>query len=133
MHLTRKDVIATTFVGIGVVVAGLWAIGIGARGMTAVRVVTGIVLALGFAASASAVVPGFAELLRGSKVYLASTVLLGLVALAAGVAALVSGREPLLGVLVAATLALWAVSTVRHASAAARTGFDAVGGPATAP
>jgi hypothetical protein len=66
-------------------------------------------------ASASAVVPGFDGLLHGSKLYLAGTSLLGLGALAAGITALVSAREVMLGLLVTATVALWAISTVRHA------------------
>jgi hypothetical protein len=39
--------------------------------MSSARVTGAAVLALGFAASASAVVPGFAQLLHGSKTYLA--------------------------------------------------------------
>ena len=95
-----------------------WAIGIGPDGVGAVRVVTGIVLALGFAASVSAVVPGFIELIHGSRIYLVSTSLIGLGALVAGIAALISGRALMLGLLVGATLVMWAVSTARHAMAA---------------
>lgn len=116
MHLTRKDRFATVFVTTAAVVTALWAAGV-AQGITGVRVVTGIVLALGFAASASAVVPGFEGLLHGSKAYLAGMSLLGLGALVAGIVALVSGRELMLGLLVAATVVLWAMSTVRHSLA----------------
>jgi len=42
-----------------------------------------VVLSLGFVASASAVVPGFDELMHGNKVYLVVTSLIGLVAFAA--------------------------------------------------
>jgi hypothetical protein len=48
------------------------------------------VLALGFAASASAVVPTFSQLLHGSKTYLSITSLIGLAALAAGVQMLIT-------------------------------------------
>jgi hypothetical protein len=114
MHLTRRDRIATVCVGGGVLVAVLWLAGVGSEGITTVRIVTAIVLALGFVASASAVVPGFVELLHGSKLYLAITSLIGLGALAAGIAALVDGSEVMLGLLVVATIALWVISTARH-------------------
>ena len=113
---------ATACVLVGTLAAAVWLAGVGPEGITGARVVTGIVLALGFVASASAVVPGFTELLHGSKAYLAGTSLLGLGALAAGIAALVSGRELMLGLLVAATLILWAMSTARHARTAGGSG-----------
>ena len=62
-------------------------------------------------------VPGFDGLLRGSRAYLAVTSSIGLGALVAGVVALVAGRESMLGLLVAATVVLWTISTVRHAMA----------------
>ncbi len=118
-HLTSRDRVATVFVGAGALVYLLWLAGVGSRVETDVRVVTGTVLALGFWASASAVVPGFDGLLHGSKLYLAITSLLGLGAFGVGIVALVSGSELALGVLVATTVVLWAISTVRHANAAA--------------
>lgn len=132
MQLTRRDRVATTFVAIAVLATALWALGVWSDDETTVRVITGVVLALGFAASASAVVPGFAELLHGSRVYLAVTSVLGLVALGAGIAALVSGSGPMLGLLVLATLVLWAVSTVRHVNTAGGTGTHRLGGTAAA-
>jgi len=132
MHVGRRDVIASLLVGSGALVFALWLAGLGPEGIAGVRLATAIVLALGFVASASAVVPGFAELLHGSKTYVVITSLIGLGALAAGVAALVDGRELMLELLVAATLVLWAMSTVRHASASRRAGAPVVGGPATA-
>lgn len=113
-HLTSRDRVATVVVAAGALVYLLWLAGVGSQGETEVRVVGGIVLALGFWASASAVVPGFDGLLHGSKLYLAITSLLGLGALIAGAMSLVSGSEVALGVLVAATVVLWAASTVRH-------------------
>jgi len=132
MLLARRDRIATLCVALGALVSVLWLAGVGSQGIAGARVVTGIVLALGFVASASAVVPGFVDLLHGSKVYLATTSVLGLAALAAGIAALVGGSEWMLGSLVAATLVLWVLSTARHASAAGRAGTVAGGGPAPA-
>jgi hypothetical protein len=118
---------ATFFVAVGALVYALWLAGVGSEGATGVRVAAGIVLALGFGASASAVVPGFNALLRGSKLYLVVTSLLGLGALVAGISALVSGREVVLGLLVATTVVLWAISTLRHTLAAGSTEGTATG------
>lgn len=120
MRLTRRDAAATVFVGAAAALYGLWLAGVEVAGLSEVRVVTGIVLGLGFAASASAVVPTFETLWHGSKAYLALTSLIGLGALAAGVAALVTEREEMLTALVLATLALWIISTIRHAALAPR-------------
>jgi hypothetical protein len=119
MHLTRKDRLATVFVAAGAIVYALWLAGVGSQGKTGVRVVTGVVLAFGVAASASAVVPGFDRLLHGSKSYLAGTSLIGLGAFVAGIVALVRGHEVMLAVLVVANVVLWMISTLRHTSAAA--------------
>jgi hypothetical protein len=116
MHLTSRDRLATFLVAAGTLVYVLW-LGVGSQGVRGVRVVTGIVLAVGFGASASAVVPGFEGLLHGSRLYLAITSLLGLGALVAGVAALVTGSEAMLVVLIATTVVLWAISTIRHMAA----------------
>lgn len=72
-------------------------------------------LGLGFAASASAVVPGFDRLIHGNKPYLAVTSLVGLVALAGGVQMLLSGSELGVGVLVGAMGVLWLIATIHHA------------------
>ncbi len=126
-HLTSRDWVATCFVAVGAFVYALWLAGVGSEGATGVRVVTGIVLVLGFGASASAVVPGFDALLHGSKLYVAVTSLLGLGALVAGISALVSGREVVLGLLVATTVVLWAISTLRHTLASGSTQGTATG------
>ena len=74
-----------------------------------------MVFGLGLAASVTAVVYGVgAGLLRASKMYLTIASLMGLVALMAGVIALMNVNEAMLAALVAATVALWAMSTVRH-------------------
>ena len=82
--------------------------------MDSVRGTGLIVLGLGFVASASAVVPGFNELLHGSRLYLAGTSLIGLVAFAAGVAMLVSASEVALGVVMVAMIVLWTIATIHH-------------------
>ncbi len=115
--VASQDRLATVFVTAGALVYVLWLLGVGSQGASGVRVVAGIILGLGFGASASAVVPGFDRLIHGSKSYLAITSLLGLAALVAAIAALVTGNEAMLGVLVATTVVLWAVSTIRHTAA----------------
>jgi hypothetical protein len=124
MRLTPRDRLATLFVAVAAFVYAFWLAGVGSKDDTGVRVVAAIVLALGVAASASAVVPGFDHLLHGSKAYLAGTSLIGLGAFVAGIAALVTARGSMLGALVAATVVLWAISTVRHSLAAGSAGRD---------
>jgi hypothetical protein len=118
MKLTSKDLIASTFVGAGLLVYALWLLDAGWFGTAGVRVIAAVVLAFGFVASASAVVPGFGGLLGGSKAYLTGASLLGAGALAAGLLALLNASSLALGLLVGADLLLWAGSTVRHALAA---------------
>lgn len=130
MRIERKDQLATLLVGGGVLAYVLWLLGVGSEDETAVRIVTTIVLVLGFVASANAVVPGFDGLLHGSKTYLVISTLVGLGALAAGIAALVSGDELMLGLLVAATVLLWAMSTIRHSMVAGPAGAGFGGSPA---
>lgn len=114
MRLPMRDAIATLFVAVGLLIAATWALGLEMPGFTSVTAVAAAVLLLGIAASASAVVPGFADLLHGSRMYLAVSSGLGAVALVAGLVAL-SGGEPLaLAALVLATAALWAMATARH-------------------
>ncbi len=114
MNLTMRDRIATLLVGAALVTYGLWLTGI-AGGLAAGSVAV-IVLALGVLASASAVVPGFAALLRGSKVYLVIASLLGLVALVSGVLTVANATEDTLALLVMATVVLWGSATLRHAA-----------------
>jgi hypothetical protein len=114
MHLLRRDLIATASVAVAGAVYGLWAVGSALPGTESARVVGIVVLALGFLASASAVVPSFDELIHGNKTYLVVTSLMGAVALGCGIAVLVTAGEAALATLVAATGVLWFVSTVHH-------------------
>ena len=113
MRLPKRDIVASCAVAVAVVVYLLWLadaalFGMGTR-------VTGLeILVLGFVASASAVVPGFTELLHGNKIYLAATSLLGLVALVAGVMVLWSVNTEALAVLMGVLVLLWAISTAHH-------------------
>jgi hypothetical protein len=115
MRLTWRDGLATVFVGVAALMYFLWLAGISVPGL-GVRGLGGVVLGLGVAASVTAVVYGVgAGLLQASKFYLVIASLIGLVALIAGVIALVSADEPMLAVLVVATVVLWVMATVRHA------------------
>jgi hypothetical protein len=118
MRLSWRDALATVFVGIGAGLYILWLAGIEVAGP---RVLAGVILGLGLAASVTAVVYGVgAGLLHASKVYLGAASVLGLIALIAGLMAVVAVDEPMLAVLVIATVALWLMSTVRHGMSAAR-------------
>lgn len=115
MRLSWRDSIATICVAIGVVIYGAWVAGAGLPGLGEPVGVAIAILGLGVAASISAVVPGFSELLHGSKRYLAAASILGLVALGAG-ACTIAGADAGIGlaVLILSTVALWAISTLRH-------------------
>jgi hypothetical protein len=111
MRIPKQDAIATGLVAVAVVIFLFWLtdmadIGTRAAGM--------VILGLGFAASAVAVVPGFDQLVRGNKTYLGITSLLGLVALVAGVQMLLSSSGAGLTVLTATMVALWAIATTHH-------------------
>lgn len=118
MNLTWRDGIATVFVAAAAVVYGLWILG-AVEGLTSEAVAV-IVLGLGFLASALAVVPGFGTLMAGSKAYMATASLIGVVALISGILAIVDGTETTLAVLVLSTLVLWGLATVRHARSGER-------------
>ena len=113
MSIPWRDRIATLLVATATLIYLLWLTG-PLEGLAASFVAL-IVLALGFIASASAVVPGFAALLSGSRSYLALTSLGGLVALACGVLTVTQATEQTLAILVVATIGLWVAATVRHA------------------
>lgn len=116
MRLTWRDALATIFVLGAVVVYALWWADIEVFGMSSPRAIGIVVMALGLAASVTAVVYGVgAGLLQASKVYLVVTSLFGLAALAAGIVVLVDESEDMLAALVLATAVLWLMSTVRHA------------------
>jgi hypothetical protein len=112
MTIPWRDRIATLLVATATIIYLLWLTGL-LDGLAASSVAM-VVLALGFIASASAVVPGFAALLSGSRSYLALASLGGLVALVCGVLTVTQATEQTLAVLVVATIGLWAAATVRH-------------------
>lgn len=114
MRLPKRDLIATVLVAGAVVVYLLWAADLALPGTGSARVAGVVVLALGFAASASAVVPTFVGLLHGNKAYLVVTSLLGAAALVGGVMTLISASARGFAVMIVATVALWLISTVHH-------------------
>jgi hypothetical protein len=114
MKVPTRDVAATAAVLLAVVAYGLWLADVEVLGTTSVRGVGAVALVLGFVASAIAVVPGFDQLIRGNRSYLAAASLLGVAALASGVVALWKESETALGLLVAAVVVLWGVSTTHH-------------------
>ena len=110
MHFPKRDLLATGLVAVAGLVYVLWTLGI----VSNVRVAGIVMLVCGFAASASAVVPGFDDLLRGNRAYLVVTSLIGAVALVGGAAVLVAANETALSLVLAAMVVLWAIATVHH-------------------
>jgi hypothetical protein len=113
MSISWRDRIATLLVAAATLIYLLWLTG-PLEGLTASWIAV-FVLGLGFIASASAVVPGFAALLSGSRSYLALASLGGLVALVCGVLTVAQATEQTLAILVVATIGLWVAATARHA------------------
>ena len=119
MHLKRNDGWATLFVMAAVVLWAVWETG-AAFGGVSTRVVAAGVLALGYAACMTdqprmPAVYGVGGPRRVPIAYVVVASILGGGALVVGVITLVGGSEAMLVVLVAAILALWLVSTARHA------------------
>ena len=121
MYLPKRDIIATGLVAVAGLLYLLWAIDSAVPGMSSTRATGVAVLALGFAASASAVVPSFDQLLHGNKTYLVLTSLIGLAALAAGIQMLITASGAGLTVVIVAMAVLWLTATIHH-SLLARTG-----------
>lgn len=115
MRLPKRDIIATALVAVAVVLYLLWLVDATLPRLDGTRATGVVILALGFAASATAVVPGFGQLMHGNRVYLAATSLLGLVALISGVVMLVSASQAALAVMMGAMVVLWGISTEHHA------------------
>jgi hypothetical protein len=121
MSLTWKDARTTLFVAGAVTVYALAVTGTAFQGMS-IRLVTAIVFGLGMAACMSngdqvAVVYAVGPERRVPMAYVVIVSTLGAVAIGAGVIAIVAANEAMLATLVAAVIALWAISTVRHAIA----------------
>jgi hypothetical protein len=115
MHVPMRDVLATALVAVALIAYVAWLVG-GFPVVEKVSSVALVVLVMGVLASMSAVVPGFAQLVHGSWLYMGIASVGGLIAAVAGVLALVNEDSSALAVLVLATIALWAMSTARHMS-----------------
>jgi hypothetical protein len=114
MRLPKRDLIATALVMVAGILYLLWAVDAAPPGMHGTRATGLVVLGLGFAASASAVVPGFEDLIHGNKLYVAVTSMIGLVTFGAGLQMLLSASDAALGLLVAAMGVLWLIATIHH-------------------
>jgi len=110
MRLPKRDLIASSLVATAGLIYLLWLVGV----MTSTRGAGLLILACGFAASAGAVVPTFDRLLRGNKVYLVLTSLIGVLALLGGAVVLFAARGTALTLVMAAMVVLWAIATVHH-------------------
>ena len=112
MRLTVKDAMATLFVMPAALQYALWVNGIAVSGLTT-RVLGIIVIGLGMAGCMTsqqemAVVYGVdRKRPRPPMPYVVVTLVAGIITLA-------TASEVMLGTLVAATVVLWAISTVRH-------------------
>jgi hypothetical protein len=120
MQLQAKDLRATVCVAGAALFYALWAADASVPGVRTARATGIVVLVFGFVASATAVIPEFERLMRGSKTYLALTGSLGAIAAAAGVHLLISGSGTSLSIVMAATFALWLIATVHHSRQANR-------------
>ena len=114
MNLQKRDLVATGLVATAGVIYLLWLLDSMPSGMTDVRATGAVILALGFAASATAVVPTFDQLLHGNKAYVAITSLIGVVALIAGVVMLVGSSQTALAVVMLAMITMWVIATTHH-------------------
>ena len=112
--MPRRDVFATVLIGIAVLLYMAWAAGAASPWLADVKPVALLVLLLGVAASVSAVVPGWDELVHDWRLYFGAASVVGLVALIAGLWAIVAGEPAALGLMVLLTVVLWAMSTFRH-------------------
>ena len=118
MRLTWKDVVATVFMVVIVAAyvafldgTSLWLIS-SARGTACAVLVLGIV---GGCALSSAADLYTGPQTRSTQAFAALATLGGIIALVAAVAAMVTGSTVALAILVAATIALWLIATMRHA------------------
>jgi hypothetical protein len=118
MRLTWKDVVTTLFMVVIVAAyvafldgTSLWLIS-SARGTACAVLVLGIV---GGCALSSAADLYNGPQTRSTQAFAALATLGGIIALVAAVAAMVTGSAVALAILVAATIALWLIATMRHA------------------
>lgn len=118
MRLTWKDAVTTLFTAgiVAVYIAFLqeagWPLIASVRGTTAAILVLGFVGGCAFGAVGDGYGKGESSV---SKMLIGITTVLGVIALAAGIYALVTASAVMLAVLFGATVALWLTATLRHA------------------
>jgi hypothetical protein len=118
MRLTWKDAVTTGFMAVIVAAyvaflngTSLWLIS-SARGTAGAVLVLGIV---GGCALSSAADLYVGTQSRSTRAFATLATLGGIIALVAGVIAMITGSTVALAILVAATIALWLIATMRHA------------------
>ena len=121
MRLTSKDAVATVAVAAAGAIYGAWVSG-AAFATTSTRVVGVAVFALGWVACTSTAaemraIYGPEPDRRPAMPYVVAATIVGIVTLAAGIAAIVAGSEAMLATMVVGMIALWAMATIRHAIA----------------
>jgi hypothetical protein len=119
MRLTWRDGLATLLVAAAATLYALWAGGAVMPGVST-RWMTVIAFALGMAACTAnqrelGEVYGARGGRRPSGLYIALATALGVVMLVAGILAFVLASETMLATLVAGMVALWLITTARHA------------------
>jgi hypothetical protein len=114
MRLSQRDLVATVLVAAAGLLYILWAFDSAPFNLSSTRATGIAILALGFLASATAVVPTFIELLHGNKTYLALTSTLGVIATIAGIQMLITASGTALAVLMVTMIAMWIIATGHH-------------------
>src|SRR5690348_3003493 len=113
-RLTRRDAVASLLVAAAVTFYALTEAGVDVPGMNSMRMRATAVFVLGvFACGAGAASDAFTE--RGVVLPIISVLtVLGLGTLVVGVAAIITGGQELLAVLVGGVVLLWFGATLRH-------------------
>ncbi len=114
MVFPKRDILATALVAVAGALYVLWAAGAAVPGLASARATGLVILGLGVAAAASAVVPGFEQLMRDDKPYMAGMSVIGLAALVGGVMVLINAGDAWLGVMMGTMTLLWLISTLHH-------------------
>jgi hypothetical protein len=113
--ISSRDLTSTVLVALAATVYVLSETGVAIPGLGSTRVVAAVIFALGLmTCSAGALMTDF-ERPGVTRVVLIGLSVAGLATLGVGVAAIVTGSDTLLTVLIGAIAALWCAATVRHA------------------
>lgn len=116
MRLTGRDAIATALTAGLVALYTAHLAGVGLPLVAGPRALAVVVILLSLAAHVACAGVAGDEPVRFGRAFFTVAFLLGLIAFVAGLAAVITGSGLLLAALVVSTVALWAVSMVRHAA-----------------